>query len=221
MPTLCRQPNLCPSRLFTGSFCPNRIRRNEIRKISNLQMRKRETYRNWKRWSQQRQRLDPGIVADVAASRRAVMIELASKLGPFSGKNCFQLGRKFAQPASMQARFHLNRNNCCLRDRFSLCGPGARSMLNLLEGWPADHALTDNDVATHEVYNTLLLQWHRRWKSICKQLASQLTGPLQEQALFYSRDVDEVGFQFLLCELSKKVKYTETGNIIYERGYDR
>ena len=79
-----------------------------------------------------------------------------------------------------------------------------------------------NDAGVHEVYNTLLQKWLGKRKKMCVRVASELSDahPLTEQVLYYS-SIDEVASQFILCELSKMVKYTETRSVIYERGYAR
>ena len=211
---LCREG--CPSRLFTGSFCPNRIRRNKARKKKKGNAR--DVLKSWDRWRGLKKRLHPGLLFSPKISRRAFMIQLAGKFGPFSGKNFYQCIRVAFPNKRCCGSFVYRR--ALKRDRFSLCGPGARVALNMLAGWPKGYSLGDNDPCTHEVFNGELIRWMGKWRKLVKATLPKLPKPLQQHAEALLSQ-DETAFQFHMCELGKKANYAETRNRIYERGYER
>ena len=203
-----------PARLFTPSFNPNRIRRNQIRKMQNASHQRLATEHLWKKFlTKARSHLNLDV------SRRYLSWQLSSRMGSFSGKNCFQLCRLAWPSAPVFARQLPN-------NKFTLTGPGARSAINQFRGWPQTWNLYRRDSATADVYNQQLILLREQFKSICAEILARgsYMGVVVPPELavhikyFASGFYDEVRFQFLLCELSKILNYIQTGNRTYRRG---
>ena len=201
-----------PWHIFTGSYCPNRIRRNQLKKC-RPRRRRLVAIQLWKLF---RARAGDGSILKENLSKRALQERMAERMGPFTAKNCFRtLGRLL--PNRSQYRGTVLRSH-----RYSLTGPGARTALNLLQGWAKSYSVkSKGGPEVSAVYSDLLLDWHQRWHEICKDFLEVCPPSLRHHVLYFVdyEQFDELGFQFLLCELSKIVNFVETENVSYTRGY--
>ena len=200
-----------PSRLFTKSFNPNRIRANQVHKA------RRPRQLVMKLWQKMRLTLPKIRFQDVDGekfSKRHVFSTLGRKFGPFVGKNLFQI---------LAIGFGRNRQMKCFRDstsspngRYTETGPGARSALNRLEGNPKSFMIYVNHQVAADMYNRQLLVQLRKFKKVAKRMRVPLE--MQCHLSFFSA-IGETAYQFILCELSKICNYIETGAAYYTRNY--
>ena len=197
-----------PHEWFTRSFCPNRITRSQVKKASRphaVTLRLLREFRakaGWKQCGLRRARL---------RSKRFVASRLGRQLGPFVGKNFFQLCKLAAPSLFAKARERLV-------ESYTETGPGCRGALNVLEGWPKSVNIYGNRQDIADQYNVLLNKWRKKWKSECLKAMAQLPEELRVHAQWLG-ELDEGGFQFVLCELVKIIAYSETENKIYTRDH--
>ena len=197
-----------PHEWFTRSFAPNRIMRSQVKKSKNPQ---RVTLKLFSTFSRKAVWRKCGLRKGRRVSKRFAASRLGRTLGSFVGKNFFQLW-KLASPTLF------NKTRERHADAYSETGPGCRGAINQLEGWPKLVNIYSNNQAIADLYNTLLLKWHKKWKRICKRVLTETPAELQHvvQGLL---DLDEGAFQFVLCELVKVMEYSTTESAIYSRDH--
>ena len=218
MERLVRSERYSSEELFSRAFNPCRIWFNEARKSGSP----RKIV--MKHWLKQKRKLDGcfRIRSDTehCRSKQAVQQQLGRTFGHFLGKNYFSFWRRVERnlPKATPALFW---PDCPESQRFTLTGPGARTALNLLMGWPH---LDDKCTAKvgHAVrYNTALLQFFKVFRTrTMKRFAAEFPDIWEEvSGHFHKKNFDEHDFQFLLCELSKIIRFVQTGNKTYLRSY--
>ena len=197
-----------PHRWVTRAFNPNRIRQKVIRKSKRPGVRAARLFTKFRAKSGWR---TCGLRNARRLSKRHVASTLGRTLGNFVGKNFFQLC-KLAKPSLV----------ACWRprkaDMHTEAGPGCRSALNQLEGFPKTLNQYTNSQPVADMYNALLLKWKKVWQKACKVVEKMLPEELQPLARWL-HSLDEGGFQFVLCELSKILNFVEHEGIIYTRDY--
>ena len=197
-----------PHEWVTRAFNPNRIRRRCIRKKTKGGACAARLFAKFiarSAWSK------CGLRKARHRSKRHVASVLGRRLGNFVGKNFFQLC-KLAKPSLF----------VCSRprraDMYTETGPGSRSALNQLEGFPKTLNQYANNQKVADMYNALLLKWKKVWQKACKVVEKMLPEELQPLARWL-HDLDEGGFQFVLCELSKIICFIDNEGVIYTRDY--
>ena len=200
----------CPSDVFSASFQSSRVRRNAVRKAPKRKRLKR-VFGLWRAFFK-RAGASPSSLLAPGRSRRDLQLDLAGRMGTFTGKNCYQILKKFYRSRQAFTRSP-NRTR-----RFTLCGPGARAALNLLQGWPKSWNDRRKDEETHHVYSETLLHWQHEFNKVCKSVIDELPQELRAHVDCFLA-FDETDFQFFMCELSKILNWIEDGNVIYSRGY--
>jgi hypothetical protein len=106
-------------------------------------------------------------------------------------------------------------------DSYSECGPGARTVVNILEGDPRATAKGAGDQNTADAYSRKLLKYWKQWKRLLNRKIEASSGLVTDLLQKIQRDtcVDPESFQFVLCETGKLLTYHVTRNVVYERGY--
>ena len=196
-----------PSTWFTRSFNPNRITRRRIKKSKRPHTL---TVKLFKAFSKRAAWKSCGLHGARRLTKRTVASRLGRRLGPFVGKNFLQLC-KLAVPSLFNKKIRS-------RNMYSETGPGCRGALNQLEGWPKTVNIYSNTQDIADLYNALLVKWHKVWRRYCRSIEAELPPDLQPTARWLS-DLDESEFQFVLCELSKIMAYVESEGVIYTRNY--
>ena len=180
----------CPSDVFSASFQSSRVRRNAVKKAPKRKRVKR-VLGLWRAFFKRAGRA-PEALLSPGRTRRELQVDLADRMGTFTGKNCYQILKKFY--GGHRRAF---KRSLCRARRFSLCGPGARAALNLLEGWPKLWNDRRKDEQTHYVYSGVLVRWQIKFNKVCRSVIGELPEELRTHVdcflAFGERD-----FQFFL-----------------------
>lgn len=221
-----------PSLLFSASFNPARIHKSKLLKCKDILTAQRQTMKMWKDF----QKICSQHFA-LRRSRRHVASSLGRKFGSFTGKNLYQilsrasLEKFLGEPGKVP---------------YTETGPGARTCINWLEGWPKTWNVLATGQAHADVYSELCVKWMTKWQCLCRDVlgadggagAERLqctlkffdrldTNPehpcflpeeLQGHVTFFLTQ-DVTAFQFHLCELSKIIHWIQHESVVHERGY--
>ena len=189
-------------RLFTTSFNPNRINCFAVR-------RKRfdacAAHRLWCRFARK-----GTLKINMTGDRRAAFSAIGRAFGAFTGKNYWQLLR-LAWPSHI-----FNPTS----DVYTETGPGARAACNALHGLPGCFCIYTRGQIAADAYNVMLRKLLKAWQSVCREaLRSDVYPDELLHHAHYFLNMDEVHFQFLLCELSKIISCLGKSSVAYTRGY--
>ncbi len=191
-------------RFFTTSFNPNRINCFAVK-------RKRfgacAAHRLWRSFSKKGTLLEK---INMKGSRRASFSAIGRALGAFTGKNYWQLLRL----ASHHSIFNPT------PDAYTETGPGARTACNVLHGLPKCFCIYSAGQNAADAYNMMLCKLLKVWQSVCREALLSVVYPDEMlHHIHFFLNIDEVQFQFLLCELSKIMNFLDNGCVTYTRGY--
>jgi hypothetical protein len=192
-------------RLFTTSFNPNRINCFAVR-------RKRfdacAAHRLWRHFAKK-----GTLKINMRGDRRAAFSAVGRAFGAFTGKNYWQLLR-LAWPS------HSIFNPT--PEVYTETGPGARAACNALHGLPRCFCIYTAGQTAADAYNVMLRKLLEAWRNVCRDALRSDEYLYPDELLHhvhYFLNMDEVHFQFILCELSKIIAFLDNSSVTYTRGY--
>jgi hypothetical protein len=204
---LVRRHKPSPHRLFTTSFNPNRIRFFQVRRSKCRLTCMKKLWNSFAR-----HKTKP---LNLKSERRKLFCQLGRSMGAFTAKNYWQLLCK-ALPTSPVFKTGTRQRTCA--SAYTETGPGARTALNALNGVPRAFAINAPGQLAADAFNVFLVRWWKEWRNLCKEALKHVPDCLH-QHLAYFANVNEVGFQFLLCEFSKVLNYVASEHIHYGRDF--